>query len=156
MRFSLDFCMSWLSSARSFGAIDHILSDSANCLRLPYLFSLSNPSLLYSSCLCLLSKKKSGKAIFLYAWGLSRPQCRFYKQPTACRTIFILFGNKVTEAKINSLNMASYGSMRNYFKFDFLMLFFFKNRLRDLAQDWQLVLPFHRKCMARFSHIDKN
>lgn len=57
-------------------------------------------------------------------------------QDNLSQSYFILFGNKVTEAKINSLNMASYGSMRNYFKFDFLMLFFFKNRLRDLAQDW--------------------
>lgn len=57
-------------------------------------------------------------------------------QDNVSQSYFILFGNKVTEAKINSLNMASYGSMRNYFKFDFLMLFFFKNRLRDLAQDW--------------------
>lgn len=57
-------------------------------------------------------------------------------QDNVSQSYFILFGNKVTEAKINSLNMASYGSMRNYFKFDFLMLIFFKNRLRDLAQDW--------------------
>lgn len=57
-------------------------------------------------------------------------------QDNLSQSYFILFGNKVTEAKINSLNMASYGSMRNYFKFDFLMLFFLKNRLRDLAQDW--------------------
>lgn len=56
-------------------------------------------------------------------------------QDNVSQSYFILFGNKVTEAKINSLNMASHGSMRNYFKFDFLMLFFFKNRLRDLAQD---------------------
>lgn len=57
-------------------------------------------------------------------------------QDNLSQSYFILFGNKVTEAKINSLNMASHGSMRNYFKFDFLMLFFLKNRLRDLAQDW--------------------
>lgn len=57
-------------------------------------------------------------------------------QDNVSQSYFILFGNKVTEAKINSLNMASYSSMRNYFKFDFLMLFFLKNRLRDLAQDW--------------------
>lgn len=47
-------------------------------------------------------------------------------QDNVSQSYFILFGNKVTEAKINSLNMASYGSMRNYFKFDFLMLFFLR------------------------------
>lgn len=47
-------------------------------------------------------------------------------QDNLSQSYFILFGNKVTEAKINSLNMASYSSMRNYFKFDFLMLFFLR------------------------------